>query len=363
MSVSCGIVGLPNVGKSTVFGALTAAQAEIGNYPSSAIGANVAVVEVPDARLELIRGFIPTQKVVPAVVKVVDIAGLAQGAAGGAGIGNKFLGNLKECDALMQVVRCFGGEQVVREDPVDPTGDMEVIDTELALADLETVQRNVTRVAKKARTGDKETREQLAVFERAASLLEQGKPLRHEPWKDIEERTLRPLFLLTMKPVLLVANVADDDLDGSSDYAQEVARFAVAHNCQWLPICGDLENELRRLDGDEQELFMSELGVVELGLDRLIHATYELLGLQTFFTAGEKEVRAWTIHRGDTAPVAAGVIHSDFQKAFIRVEAYSVDDLAELHSEAALKAAGRMRTEGKTYTMQEGDVCHFLVGK
>jgi ribosome-binding ATPase len=363
MSVSCGIVGLPNVGKSTLFSALTSAQAEVGNFPFCTIDPNVAVVAVPDERLEILHGFIETKRMLPAVVQVVDIAGLIAGASEGEGMGNKFLGNVKECDAIMQVVRCFGGHTVVREEPVDPIADIEVIELELALADLETVKRNLERIAKKARIGDKEALLQKSTFEKAQALLETGSQLRLSEWTEAERAALKPLFLMTMKSMLYIANVSDDDMDGHSELAQAVAKHATEKRCEWLPICADMELELRNMDEEERAMFMQELGITSLGLQRLIQKTYKLLGLQTYFTAGEKEIRAWTVHQGDTAPVAAGVIHTDFQKQFIRAEVYSVDDIIEHHSEAAIKAAGKMRTEGRDYSMREGDVCHFLIGK
>lgn len=363
MSVSCGIVGLPNVGKSTIFSALSSAKAEVGNFPFCTIEPNVAVVEVPDARLEVIHGYVNTQKVIPAVVKVVDIAGLVAGASEGEGMGNKFLGNIKECDAIMQVVRCFGGEKVLREGPIDPIGDIEIIELELELADMETLRRNVDRVGKKARAGDKDSQFEKETFDAAIEILDGGKPLRVKEWNERQRAVLKPLFLMTMKPVLYVANVADDDLEGESEYCKLVSDYAASHGSDWLPICGDLELELRSMEGEDREVFMEDLGVKELGLERLIQTVYHLLGLQTYFTAGEKEVRAWTIHRGDTAPTAAGVIHTDFEKAFIRAEVYSVDDLEQHESETAIRAAGRLRTEGRDYAMQDGDIAHFLVGK
>ncbi|MEL6429054.1 MAG: redox-regulated ATPase YchF [Planctomycetota bacterium] len=363
MSVSCGIVGLPNVGKSTLFNALTAAGAQEGNFPFCTIDPNVAVASVPDANLATINGFIETDKVIPASVKIVDIAGLIAGASKGEGLGNKFLSNIRETDAIMHVVRCFGGSKVVREEPVDPLKDIEVIELELALADLDTVDRAIERVSKKARSGDKDSLEMKELYERVKGMLEAEELLRTKEWTDREIELLKPLCLLTTKRMLYVANVSDADLAGASDFAQAVAARAAATGSEWLPICGDIESELRNMDAEERDVFMEDLGISELGLDRLIQATYKLLGLQTYYTAGEKEIRAWTIRAGTKAPQAAGVIHTDFEKAFIRSETYSVGDLAEHGSEAAIRAAGKLRTEGRDYVMQEGDVCHFLVGK
>lgn len=354
---------MPNVGKSTLFNALTAAQAEQGNYPFCTIEPNVAVVEVPDANLQTLRSFIESQKILPAVVNVVDIAGLIEGASKGEGMGNKFLANIRECDAVMHVVRCFGGSTVVREAPVDPTRDMEVIELELALADLDTVQRAVDRVSKKARSGDKESLFMKDVYERVASMLERGVTLRTQEWKVDEREALKPLCLMSMKSILYVANVADDDMDGEGPLAQQVAARAKETGAAWLPICSDLESELRGMSDEDRTSFMEDLGVERLGLERLITSTYKLLGLQTFYTAGPKEIRAWTIRSGATGPVAAGVIHTDFEKGFIRAEVYSVADLVEHGTEAAIRAAGKLRTEGREYEMRAEDVCHFLIGK
>lgn len=363
MSLACGIVGLPNIGKTSIFNAATGAGAERASYAFSTVEPNLGEVDVPDARLTTINKFVETQKIVPAKVQIVDIAGLAEGASQGEGMGNKFLGHIKETDALMHVVQCFESSNLGRETPVDPAGDIEVLELELAMADFETVSRNVDRVSKKARTGDKDAVFEKELFERAKSLLEEGTQLRSVEWKPEELAALRPLFLLTIKPTLYVANVADDDFRGESDYAQAVAQHAKEVGATWLPMCGDIECELSGMEGDDREMFMEELGITELALPRLIQATYKLLGLQTYFTAGEKEIKAWTILSGDTAPVAAGKIHTDFEKGFIRAEVYSVDDLVEHENEAAIKSAGKMRIEGREYVMQESDICHFLVNR
>ena len=363
MSLACGIVGLPNIGKTSIFNAATGAGAERASYAFSTIEPNVAEVDVPDARLEVIHGFVETKKIVPAKVRIVDIAGLAAGASQGEGIGNKFLGHIKETDALMHVVQCFERSDLGRESPVDPAGDIEVLDLELAMADLETVSRNVDRVLKRARAGDKEALFQHALFTRAKGMLEDGVQLRHQEWKPSELEALRPMFLLTMKPQFYVANVGDDDFEGKGEFAQAVAAHAAAVGADWLPMCGDIECELSAMDDDDRTMFMEELGVTELALPRLIQTTYHMVGLQTFFTAGEIEIKAWTICKGDVAPVAAGKIHTDFEKGFIRAEVYSVDDLVAYGNEAAIRQAGKLRVEGRDYVMRDGDVCHFLVNR
>ena len=342
---------------------MTAAGAEISEHGFSTLEADSAMVEVPDSRLNVLAEHIETLKVIPATVKVVDIAGLTKGSASGKGLGNRFLGALKECDALLHVVRCFDNPRVHRDEPLNPEGDLETVELELVLADLETVQRNVERVAKKARLGDRELQAELAVLEKAVAILEDGRSLRSESWTSEERGFLRPLFLLTIKDVLVVANVGEDDLDGAGDAPRALAVAAANRGLGFLVFCGELEHGLRSMDPDERAIFQKEFGLTEPGLDRLIRSTYELLTLQTFFTAGEKEIRAWTVCQGATAPTGAGEIHSDFVKGFIRAEIYSVNDLVEHRSEAAIKAAGQMRTEGKGYVLQEGDVCHFLVGR
>ena len=363
MGLTCGIVGLPNSGKTTLFNAFTASRADRAIYPFSTTEASEAKVAVPDARLETIHRFIETERIVPAAVDVVDIPGLVPGASTGKGLGNKFLGHIKECDAILHVVRCFKRPEVVREGPVDPGNDMQELDLELALADLDTVTRALERVSKKARSGDKQAQAEQAVFARAKELLAEGTQLRTLPWKKPELEALRPLFLITLKPVLYVANIDQDDLAGGSAWAAQVRAHAEATGAEWIELCGDLECELVNMEPADRAEFQRELGIPELGMPRLIRATYHLLGLQTFFTAGPKEIRAWTIHKGDTGPVAAGVIHTDFEKGYVRAEVYSVEDLVAYHSEAAIKAAGKLRVEGRDYVMREGDVAHFLVSR
>ncbi len=364
MSLACGIVGLPNVGKSTIFNAVTAAGAESANYPFCTIEPNVGIVDVPDDRLEVIHRYIQTDRVLPASLKMVDIAGLVEGASKGEGLGNKFLANIKEVDAIAHVVRCFTKGDVVHvHGEIDPVRDIEVIELELALADLDTVTRNVERVAKKARSGDKDSIKQQEVFERAKAALEAGNQLRAETWTETERALLKPLFLMTMKPVLFVANVSDDDMDAQSKQAQAVMEYAGRTGSEVVALCGDIEGELSQMDPEEREVFLEEMGLEESGLERLIKRAYGLLGMQTFFTAGEKEIRAWNILAGDTGPKAAGVIHTDFEKGYIRAEVFSVDDLVEHETEVAVKAAGKLRVEGRDYVMQEGDIAHFLIGK
>jgi GTP-binding protein YchF len=364
MSLACGIVGLPNVGKSTIFNAVTAAGAESANYPFCTIEPNVGIVDVPDERLAVIREHIESQRILPATLKMVDIAGLVEGASKGEGLGNKFLGNIKEVDAIAHVVRCFKKGDVVHvHGDIDPLRDIGVVELELALADLETVSRNVERVAKKARSGDKESLAQKDVFERAREALERGTQLRSLEWKASERALLRPLFLMTMKPVLFVANVSDDELDGHTPEVQAVQAYAQETGSEIVVLCGDIEGELSGMEPEERAVFMQDLGLEESGLTRLIHHAYDLLGMQTFYTAGPKEIRAWNIRKGDTGPRAAGVIHTDFEKGYIRAEIYSVSDLVEHGSEAAIKAAGKLRIEGREYVMRDGDVAHFLIGK
>jgi len=354
---------LPNVGKSTLFNAVTRThKAPAENYPFCTIDPNLGVVTVPDDRLHTIASLIPTKKVVPAQMQVTDIPGLVSGSSHGEGMGIGFLGAIKESDALLHVVRCFDKEGVLHvSGTVDPAADAEIVELELAQTDLQTLKRNRERVSKKAKAGDGDSKVQLAVFEKAMAALEAGTMLRQVTFTEAEKKVLQPLFLMTSKPVLFIANVGDDDLAGTGKHVQAITAYAKQTGAQVMHICGDLEAEFVRMTADERQQFMADLGFTESGLARLIHSAFALLGLQSYFTAGEKETRAWVIHKGDTAPVGAGVIHTDFVKKFVRAEVYRFDDLVQHKTEKAIKDAGKLRVEGKDYVLQDGDVCHFLV--
>ncbi len=364
MSVACGIVGLPNVGKSTLFNAITQAGAEAANYPFCTIEPNVGIVAVPDERLAVINGFIETEKVIPSSLQVVDIAGLVAGASRGEGLGNKFLAHIREVSAILHVVRCFEDGNVVHvSDKVDPVGDVGVIDLELIMADLDSVQRALEKTAKRARGPDPEAKADQPVFEAMVAWLESGKPARAGDWTAAQQARLSRLQLITAKPVLFVANVSQDDLHGQSPLVTALFAHAAAQDAGALALCADLEGELASMDAADRAEFLADLDLPRAGLDRLAQEAYKLLGLQSFYTAGPKEIRAWTIRAGATAPQAAGVIHTDFEKAFIRAEVYGVDDLVACQSEQAIRAAGKMRSEGRDYVMRDADVTHFLVGK
>ena len=360
MSLKCGIVGLPNVGKSTLFNALTKAGIAAENYPFCTIDPNIGIVEVPDPRLAEIAAIAKPQKVVAAAVEFVDIAGLVAGASKGEGLGNQFLANIRECDAIAHVVRCFEDENVVHvAGKVDPVSDIETIHTELALADLATVEKTYARYGKVAKTGgDKEAQRIVAVLDKVRPALDQVRPARSVQLSKEEQAVLKPLFLMTSKPAMYVANVAERGFAGNPLLAQ-VEEYAKKEGAPVVPICAALEAQIADLPDEDKRIFLTDMGLQEPGLNRLIRSGYELLGLQTFFTAGPKEVRAWTVSVGATAPQAAGVIHTDFERGFIRAEVIAYADYIACKGEQGAKEAGKMRLEGKDYVVRDGDVIYF----
>jgi ribosome-binding ATPase len=359
MGFRCGIVGLPNVGKSTLYNALTSAEIAAENYPFCTIDPNVGVVPVPDERLARIAGIVSPERIVPTAMEFVDIAGLVAGASKGEGLGNKFLANIRETHAIAHVVRCFEDDDITHvAGKVSPADDIAIIDTELMLADMEQIERARDRAAKGAKSGDKESRARLALMERASAQLDAGQPLRALEMNDAERDWMRQLQPLTAKPVLYVANVAEAGLH-DNPLLEVVETIAASQGAPVVPICAAIESELARLKDDEKLEFLADMGLDEPGLNRLIRAGYSLLHLLTFFTAGPKEARAWTVRQGATAPQAAGVIHTDFQKGFIRAEIVGYTDFIELNGEQGAKEAGKWRLEGKDYVVQEGDVVHF----
>ena len=360
MSLKCGIVGLPNVGKSTLFNALTKAGIAAENYPFCTIEPNVGVVELPDPRLGQLAGIVQPERVVPAIVEFVDIAGLVAGASKGEGLGNQFLAHIRETDATVNVVRCFDDENVIHvAGKIDPVNDIEVIQTELCLADLGTVEKALHRHNKTARSGDKEAAKIVAILERCQTALDQGTPVRALDFSKEEQPLVKPLCLITAKPAMFVANVAEDGFD-NNPYLDRLRDYAGKQNAPVVAIFAKMEAEMADMSDEDKQMFLSEIGQDEPGLNRLIRAAFKLLGLQTYFTAGVKEVRAWTVAVGATGPQAAGVIHTDFERGYIRAQTIAFDDFIACKGEQGAKDAGKMRSEGKEYVVKDGDVMNFL---
>ncbi|WPB57392.1 redox-regulated ATPase YchF [Xylophilus sp. GOD-11R] len=360
MSLQCGIVGLPNVGKSTLFNALTKAGIAAENYPFCTIEPNVGIVEVPDPRLKKLAAIVEPERIVPAIVEFVDIAGLVAGASTGEGLGNKFLAHIRETDATVNVVRCFDDDNIVHvSGKVDPISDIEVIQTELCLADLATVEKALHRHTKVARSGDKDAQKLVGLLERCQAALNENTPVRALEFSKEEMPLVKSFSLITAKPAMFVGNVAEDGFE-NNPYLDRLREYAEKQNAPVVAICAKIEAELADMDDEDKKMFLAEIGQEEPGLDRLIRAAFKLLGLQTYFTAGVKEVRAWTIRIGDTGPQAAGVIHGDFERGYIRAQTIAFDDFIGFKGEQGAKDAGKMRSEGKEYVVKDGDVMNFL---
>ncbi|MBN4077730.1 redox-regulated ATPase YchF [Nitrospina gracilis] len=361
MGFTCGLVGLPNAGKSTLFGALTRTKAQSGNYAFTTIEPNSGIVPVPDKRLDIITSYVQTKKIVPTTMEFVDIAGLIKGASKGEGLGNKFLGHIREVDAIAHVVRCFEDGNVPHvSDVIDPAADIDTINTELMIADMESLDKRKTKIEKLAKSGDKEARSQMEVLKKLIEGINNGQPARAlTELSDDDQNFVKSLTLLSAKPVLYICNVMDPG-DTGNELVQKVKAIAEQDGSAVVALAGKIEGEIMEMeDLEEQQMFMEEMGLTETGLDRMIAAGYGLLELSTYFTAGEKETRAWTIPKNSKAPQAAGAIHSDFEKGFIRAEVYSLEDLEKHKTEAAIKEAGKLRVEGKDYVVQDGDIMHF----
>lgn len=361
MSLTAGIVGLPNVGKSTLFNAITKKNILIANYPFATIDPNVGIVTVPDSRLDVLTEMYNPKRTIPTTFEFTDIAGLVKGASKGEGLGNKFLSHIREVDAICEVVRCFDNENIIHvEGATDPVRDIEIINIELTLADLEVVQNRISKIEKKAQTTkDKDAVSELAVLNIINDALTNDIPVRRLKFTEEEEKLIRSFNLLTSKPIIYIANIDEKDIGKNNEYTNQVREYALKDNADVIEMCAKIESEISELDDEDKELFLEELGIKESGLDSLVKGAYSLLGLKTFFTAGSDEVKAWTFTDGMKAPECAGIIHTDFQKGFIKAEVMSYDDLVSCGSELKVKESGKLRLEGKEYEMQDGDICYF----